>query len=516
MIQQSLAQRWLVPVLLSAMGVASFTGGCSGDDDDDTSVAAHGGTGAHAGKGGTSGKGGVSGKGGASGKGGTIGTSGKGGTTGGSPAGGKGGSAGVGGAMPAGGEAAMGADAGAFNAGTGGTSDGGRGGITGAAGEGGDAGQAGSGAESGAGGEGGMGIFRPERRDFTPERLAGLNVAPGFVVNAFATSLGNARMLAVHGEHVYVTRTEQGDVIRLQDSNDDGQSDSVTTVAQGLENVHGIAITGDQVYLATINEVMRGDIDTAGGFQNLTTIIDDLPDGGQHYRRTLGVGPDGALYISVGSSCDACAEPDPEHATLLRASLDGTTRSVFARGLRNTIGFDWHPSTNELWGMDHGSDMRGDDIPPEELNHLTQGSNYGWPYCFGARVVDPIIDDPTGTTKEAYCATTEPAVLAAQAHSAPIGLTFYAGTAFPEAYRDDAFVAFHGSWDRSVPVGYRVVRVRFEAGEPVAFEDFVSGFLIENGAAFFGRPAGITTGPDGALLFSDDINGTIYRVAAAP
>jgi glucose/arabinose dehydrogenase len=495
MIKTARVPQFLVPILFSLSGLSVTVSACSGDDDDD-GVGARGGS---AGRGGTGGKGGVGGKGGTAGN---TGKAGNAGTSGSPNIGGSGGDAGA---------------AGAGEGGTAGEATSGAGG----AGEAGDAGEGGSDAAgAGTGGAGGVdgevGVFRPERRDYSPARLAGLSVASGFVINAFATGLGNTRMLAVRGDDVYVTRTEEGDVLRLIDANDDGVADSNTPVAQNLENVHGISIQGDVVYLATIHEVMRADIQTDGSFANLTTIIADLPDGGQHFRRTLDVGPDGALYISVGSTCDACAEPNPEHATILRASADGATRAVFASGLRNTIGFDWHPVTDELWGMDHGSDMRGNDIPPDELNRITQGAHYGWPYCFAARQVDPIMQDPVGTTKQQFCATTAPSVLGVQAHSAPIGLTFYSGTAYPIAYQDDAFVAYHGSWNRTEPVGYSVGRLRFEDGQPIGFESFVSGFLIEDGAAFFGRPAGIITGPDGSLLFSDDVNGVIYRVAVEP
>jgi glucose/arabinose dehydrogenase len=165
--------------------------------------------------------------------------------------------------------------------------------------------------------------------------------------------------------------------------------------------------------------------------------------------------------------------------------------------------------------MDHGSDWRGDDLPPEELNAIALGADYGWPYCYGARTPDPVIDDPPATTKSAYCAGTTPPTLSTQAHGAPIGLTFYTGASFPEEYRDDAFVALHGSWNRLPPTGYEVARVVFEDGVPQRFEPFVTGFLIDGGRATFGRPAGITVAPDGSLLFSDDSGGVIYRVSVA-
>jgi glucose/arabinose dehydrogenase len=362
-------------------------------------------------------------------------------------------------------------------------------------------------------------VFRPEELPFSPELAASLRVPTGFAVSTFATGIDNARMLAARAQFVYVTRPEPGDVLRLADTDGDGTVDEQTTVASGLPLVHGIAFRDDQVYLATTTQVLLAGVDASGSFGAPEVIIDDLPDGGQHPLRTIGIAPNDELIISVGSTCDACDDSNPENATLLAASLDGSTRRTFASGLRNTIGFGWHPVTSALWGMDHGSDWRGNDTPPEELNSIVEGADYGWPYCYGDRVVDPVIQDPPAGTKAAYCSQTRGAVLSAQAHKAPIGLTFYTGTSFPSEYRDDAFIAMHGSWNRFPPTGYEVVRLVFENGAPRRFEDFVTGFLIEDGAATFGRPAGIAVAQDGSLLFSDDTSGTIYRVrygAAAP
>lgn len=405
--------------------------------------------------------------------------------------------------------------------GTGGTR-GGSGGATGRAGAPGEAGMdqggmGGAGGEEFGGAAGDRNVFRPELRPFTEARFAELEVAAGFSIAVYARNLGQARMLGIHGPHVYLTRPTPGDVLRLDDTDDDGVVDASPAVASGYPNVHGIAFAGDTVFLATDKRVLRGTVDANGDFSELAEIIADLPDGGQHPYRTLGVGTDSMLYISVGSSCDACAETNPEHATILRSALDGSTRSIFASGLRNTIGFDWQPDTGVIWGMDHGSDFRGDNLPPEELNRIDAGGNYGWPYCFAEREIDPIIQDPPGTTKDEYCSMTLPSMLENQAHEAPIGMAFYDGTAFPSEYAGDAFVAFHGSWNRFPPTGYKVARIRFDDdGQPVAFEDFVTGFLIEDGNAEFGRPAGIAVAPDGALLFTDDDNGMIYRVTAEP
>lgn len=355
-------------------------------------------------------------------------------------------------------------------------------------------------------------VLRPTELPFEPDNVDNLVVPEGFSVGVFAVPGGKARMLAAHAGAVYVTRPEQGDVLRLEDSDSDGVADVTTTVASGYPTVHGITFDKDKVYLATATELIRGSLLDNGSFTDLTVLFDDLPDGGQHPLRSLGIGPDGWLYISVGSSCDACEETNEEHATLLRAARDGSTRSVFARGLRNTIGFGWHPETEQLWGMDNGSDWRGNELPPEELNLIEQGNDYGWPYCYAKQAIDPIIADPVGTTKVAHCATTVASVLENQAHEAPIGMVFYDDTAFPETYRGDAFVAMRGSWNRIPATGYKIVRVVFDEGQPVGIEDFVTGFLNQAGTATFGRPAGVTVDGMGALLFTDDTNGVVYRV----
>lgn len=358
------------------------------------------------------------------------------------------------------------------------------------------------------------GVLRPTELGFQQAYLEQLSVPAGFRVQVFAIPGGRTRMLAEHGGAIYVTRPEQGDVLRLADGNDDGVAEIIQSVTSGYPLIHGIAFDGDTVYLATPKQLLRGTVAGDGSFGALETLFDDLPDGGQHPLRTLGIGPDGLLYISVGSTCDACVESNPENATLLQVAQDGSSRTIFASGLRNTLGFDWHPETNELWGVDNGSDWRGNDLPPEELNRIEAGNDYGWPYCYAKQVIDPIIDDPENAPKAEYCSSTTPSVLENQAHEAPIALTFYEGLAFPEAYRGDAFVAMRGSWNRIPATGYKIARVVFEGGEPVAIEDFVTGFLNAEGLATFARPAGVTVDAQGALLFSDDSNGVIYRVTA--
>ena len=343
-----------------------------------------------------------------------------------------------------------------------------------------------------------------------------IKVPDGFKVDVFARDLINPRMLAVSQKGIlYATRRSVGDVIMLKDENGDGKADAVVTVAS-RPNMHGIAFDGNKVFLVTIHDVYSANVNEDGTFGPLTRIINDLPDAGQHANRTIKVGPDGMLYISVGSTCNECQEDNPENATILRASKDGKTRSIFARGLRNTIGFDWEPTTGALYGIDHGIDWLGDEVQIEELNRIEQGKKYGWPYVYGMSGINPHINPPEGITLEQWAKQSTEPVLGYTAHSAPMQVAFYDGTAFPADYKGDAFIAMRGSWNRRPPSGYEVVRVNFENGKPVAFEKFLDGFLLqqENGKyGYLGRLTGIAVGKDGSLFVADDSNGVVYRVS---
>jgi glucose/arabinose dehydrogenase len=354
--------------------------------------------------------------------------------------------------------------------------------------------------------------FNPDAREATAERIGALRPPEGYTVAAYATGLGNPRMIAVApAGGVYVTRPASGDVIWLHDADGNGTAEQQKVVASGHPNVHGIAVRGQELFLATTQEILVAAINPDATLGDRRTLVSDLPDGGQHGRRTIDFSPDGWLYVSIGSTCNACWETNPEHATILRMRPDGTQRAVYARGLRNTIGFDWHPLTGQLWGMDHGSDDRGDNQPPEELNQLLEGRDYGWPYAFGDRLVDEkTLEPPTGPSKAERAATSEPATLTYQAHSAPIEFVFAKGAS---EFQGDAFAAMRGSWNRYPATGYKLVRIRFENGTPTRFEDFVTGWLIENGGAHFGRLAGLAILPDGSILLSEDTNGVLYRIA---
>lgn len=360
-------------------------------------------------------------------------------------------------------------------------------------------------------------VFEPALVPATDARVAQLRVPAGFTIAKFADSLGKPRQLAVSAAgNVYVTDREAGTVTLLRDTNGDGKADQKQVVAT-IKSVHGITINNGTMYLAAIKEVFRAPINGDGTLGGLQQLINNLPDAGQHPNRTLAIGPDGLLYITVGSTCNACADPNPENATMLRANADGSNRTVFAKGLRNTIGFGWHPQTNELYGFDHGIDWLGDEQQKEELNLIKQGAFYGWPYIYGDGNYNPHPRPMGDTTYAQILAKTTLPVLSYEAHAAPLGMVFYTNTtgssSFPAEYVNDAFVTMRGSWNRTKPSGYNVVRVHFENGKPTRIDDFVTGFLVDNNQSQFGRPVGITTLPDGSLLFSEDNNGVIYRVS---
>lgn len=360
-------------------------------------------------------------------------------------------------------------------------------------------------------------INRPGGMQPTEENISKhVKVPAGFSLTRFADKLGNARIIAV-GEDgsVYVTRRNEGDVLLLKDADGDGKADLRKTVAK-KEGMHGIALHGKTAYLATVKEVYIADIGADGTLSELKQIIGDLPDGGQHPNRTLAIGPDGMLYISVGSSCNACDETNKEHATILQAKADGSSRKVFASGLRNTIGFAWHPQTKQMFGLDHGIDWLGDDGNPEELNVLEDGKKYGWPYVYADGQLNRQ-KEPKGITLEQWRDETTNPVLMYTAHAAPMQLVLYTAEQFPQEFRTDAFATMRGSWNRDPPSGYEVVRIRFEGGKPAKIEPVVTGFLVKNedgSYSHLGRLCGLALAKDGSLLFGDDANGVIYRVRA--
>ena len=359
-------------------------------------------------------------------------------------------------------------------------------------------------------------INRAKTLDFKPDMVKLLEVPKGWEVSIAASGLGKPRMLygGNNGE-LYITRRDPGDVLILKDKDGDQKFEEQATIVSNFKGVHGITIKDGWMYLCNNSSLRRYKVNNDGSLGVLETLMDDLPAAGQHPNRTIDFGPDGMLYLSVGSACNACKEPE-ELATILQVDPKTWKRTVFAAGLRNTIGFDWHPATGELWGLDNGGDGKGNDWPPEELNRLIKGGHYGFPFAYGKKEADKTFKDLPGTTKEAFVNTTQASVLEMQAHMAPIAFQFFNNVKnIPAEYNNDGLVCWHGSWNRKKSVGYKVQRIKFKNGVAVGIEDFVTGFLRPGTGRkqkHFGRPAGLTITPEGIVFISDDANGVLYAV----
>jgi glucose/arabinose dehydrogenase len=330
-----------------------------------------------------------------------------------------------------------------------------------------------------------------------------LFVRRGFGVNVFAEQLDGVRTLALAPDGaVFAARSEGGEIVRLVDTNGDGVADQRTPVLTGLGYPFGLAFRGDTLYFAEPTGVSRLD----PGQSAPVPIVSGLPTGG-HISRSIVFGPDNRLYLAMGSSCDVCDDPPPR-AAVTNYGLDGSNPHTFATGLRNSVGIAFNPTTHELWANNNDRDHLGDDAPPEHLNIVRDGAWYGWPQCYLPGKQNP-------EYPQADCSQVEPPALTFPAHAAPLGLVFYTGTSFPAEYRGDAFMTYHGSWNRSQPIEPRVVRVRVANGRPTAVEDFLTGFEPSGGTRW-GRPVSLLVMPDGALLVSDDSGGRIWRVSVRP
>ncbi|MDT0641259.1 PQQ-dependent sugar dehydrogenase [Zunongwangia sp. F363] len=355
-------------------------------------------------------------------------------------------------------------------------------------------------------------IYKPEKVEATAEKINSLSMPEGFKIEKYAENLEKPRMMAVsEAGNVYVTR-RQGDVIMLSDQDKDGKAEKQQTVAT-KEGAHGVALKDNMFYLITVNDIFKAEINEDGSLGELEKFVENLPDGGQHPNRTIAFGPDGMLYVSVGSTCNACAETREENATILQVDPETGERNIFAKGLRNTIGFKWHPETGVLYGMDHGIDWLGDNDQEEELNKIEEGKNYGWPYVYADGKFNKSDEPPKGMTWEKYAEKTTYPELLFTAHSAPMDMIFYKGDMFPQEYQNSAIITFHGSWNRKPASGYKLMSVRFTDGKAAKAEDFVTGFLSSDGTSQFGRPVGLVELEDGSILIADDGSGTIYRLS---
>ena len=285
-----------------------------------------------------------------------------------------------------------------------------------------------------------------------------LSLPAGFRANVFAAGLTSPRFMAVGPDGtIFATGMRGGQIYALPDRDRDGVADEVQVWADGLRQPHGLAFRDDYLYVGETNRVVRFKVGPDGARQGgPEPVVPELPSGGGHATRTVGFGPDGRLFVAVGSSCNVCDESDERRAAISVYNADGSGGRIFMRGLRNAVGFVWRPGTDELWATNNGRDQLGDDLPFETVYRVRDGGNAGWPNCYPRP--DGLRPDPQFGRPD-FCETVDPPAVTFQAHSAPLGLRFYDGASFPEAVRGDLFVALHGSWNRSTPVGYKVIRI---------------------------------------------------------
>ena len=335
-----------------------------------------------------------------------------------------------------------------------------------------------------------------------------IRMPPGFSISVVAR-VPNARAMAWGAAGtLFVGSTGQGRVYAVTLPQGGNGEAVVRVVASGLREPAGVAFRAGALYVSAIDRILRlDDIERRLADPPRPVVVTDrFPADGHHGRKFIAFGPDGKLYVPVGAPCNIC-EPDPDrYAAMFRMNADGGEFELYARGIRNTVGFDWHPLTKELWFTDNGRDALGDDVPPDELNRAPRpGMHFGYPYCHGGTVADPQL----GASRP--CSEFVAPAQALGPHVAALGMRFYTGTQFPAAYRNQVFIAEHGSWNRSRKIGYRITLVRVDAsGAAVGHEPFAQGWL--QGETPWGRPADVLVAPDGSLLVSDDYAGAIYRI----
>ena len=358
-----------------------------------------------------------------------------------------------------------------------------------------------------------------------PPNKLNLTLPAGFEITIFAKLDNAPRMMAFDKNgNLFVSLTKNNQIIMLPDTNKDGLAEAAVLVSDKLNAPNGLAFVGDDLLVANQDGIVKLTKNN-NKWSAPQPFISKLPSGG-HTLKTIKVGFDNHLYLNVGSSCNVCVEDEPLRATILRYTLEGkpagsqiqdtlnTSSPIWAKGLRNSQGFAWHPKTGDMFATNNGADMRSstkngkvnDELPPEHFNKIEPGKHYGWPHCWGEQVVDPNFP-----SADNFCKTTTPPAITLTAHSTPIGVTFLDKTNFPAEYKNDAIVALHGSWNREQLSGYKLVRVKFNADKPVKVVDFATGWLNNNQA--WGRPVDVIVGLDGALYVSDDRADVIYRIS---
>jgi glucose/arabinose dehydrogenase len=341
--------------------------------------------------------------------------------------------------------------------------------------------------------------------------LAQIRLPPGFTIEVYADDVPGARSLALSPSGtLFVGTRREGKVYAIVDADGDFRAERIITLAEGLQMPNGVAFRDGALYVAEVSRILRfADIerhlDKAPAPEVITS---DYPADEHHGWKFIAFGPDGRLYVPVGAPCNICLPEDEIYAAVTRLNPDGGGREIVARGVRNSVGFDWHPQSGELWFTDNGRDWLGENSPPDELNRLSAvGRHFGFPFCHGNGIVDPEHGIDSG------CDEFTPPVQELGPHVAALGMRFYRGTQFPPRYRNGIFIAEHGSWNRKVPIGYRVMFVALDGNRPLSYEVFAEGWLRDGVA--WGRPVDVAVMADGSLLVSDDKAGRIYRIAYA-
>jgi len=344
-------------------------------------------------------------------------------------------------------------------------------------------------------------------------QVNGLKAPKGFIISFFAKDLGNARDLEFSpGGTLLLSIPGSGKVVALPDRDSNGSADENKTILSRLNKPHGIAFFEDKLFVVEETKVVRYNWDEENLKAEEDKKLFDLPKGGRHFTRTIAFNKDGQMFISLGSTCDVCYEKNEWIAAVITSDSDGASPRLFASGLRNAVFITTHPKTGELWGTEMGRDFLGDNKPPDEINIIKDGQNYGWPICYGKKVHDSNFDKNIYT--EDPCLFTESPIYEIPAHSAPLGLAFINSPQFPSDWQGDLLVAYHGSWNRSVPTGYKVVRMNVDGNTISGEEDFMTGFI--SGSQANARPVDVIFDSSGNLFVSDDKAGAVYKVQYSP
>lgn len=338
--------------------------------------------------------------------------------------------------------------------------------------------------------------------------LERIQLPDGFRIDYYAKDVDNARSMALSESGIlFVGTREQDKVYAIVDENKDGKADEVVVVASGLTMPNGVAVRNGSLYVAEVNRVIRFDNieETFRNKPKFEVVNDQFPSDAHHGWKYIAFGPDDKLYVPVGAPCNICKSEKPIYASITRMNPDGSDLEVYAEGVRNSVGFDWHPETKHLYFTDNGRDLMGDNTPPDELNRATEkGQHFGYPYCHAGETLDPEFG------KNRKCSEFVAPVQKMLPHGGTLGMKFYTGTMFPKEYKNQIFVAQHGSWNRTEKIGYSLATVSLDADGKATHTPFAEGWL--QGQEDWGRPVDVLLMPDGSMLVSDDKNDAIYRI----